>query len=171
MSMKARATEAPKAVGADATYGPHSDRDGQGWGSHCMPPEAGSREERDTAMRLAAFDHVRRLTAREGILESAAIAAGFIYRGERSPLVNPQRGIFKPRDPPFLLSIRTVIPRAGARLWYDDQTQAHRQIYEGDDVLDYAFMGKDANAPENQWLRDACERKVPVIYFLGVSPG
>ena len=64
-----------------------------------------------------------------------------------------------------------MIPRAGARLWYDDQTQAHRQIYEGDDVLDYAFMGKDPGAPENQWLREAMERQVPVIYFLGVSPG
>jgi putative restriction endonuclease len=86
-------------------------------------------------------------------------------------LVNPQRGIFKPRDFPFLLCIRTVIPRAGARLWYDDQTQAHRQIYEGDEILDYAFMGKDPGAPENQWLREAYERQVPVIYFLGVSPG
>jgi hypothetical protein len=44
-----------------------------------MPPEAGSREERDTAMRLAAFDHVRRLTARERILDSSAIAAGFVH--------------------------------------------------------------------------------------------
>ena len=59
------------------------------------------------------------------------------------PLVNPQRGIFKPRCLPLLLSILTVIPRAGAKLWYDDQTQAHRQIYEGDEVLDYAFMGRD----------------------------
>ena len=136
-----------------------------------MLPGSGSLEERDAAMRLAAFDHVRRLTARDGVLDSSTIAAGFVYRGERVPLVNPQRGIFKPRGLPFLLSIRTVIPRAGARLWYDDQTQAHRQIYEGDDVLDYAFMGKDPGAPENQWLREACERQVPVIYFLGVSPG
>ena len=102
---------------------------------------------RDAAERLAAFEHVRRLTARDGILDSSAIAAGFVYRGERVPLVNPQRGIFKPRNLPFLLSIRTVFPRAGARLWYDDQTQAHRQIYEGDEVLDYAFMGKDPSAP------------------------
>ena len=128
-------------------------------------------KRRDAAMRLAAFDHVRRLTARDGVLDSSTIAAGFSYQGDRVPLINPQRGIFKPRGLPFLLSIRTVIPRAGARLWYDDQTQAHRQIYEGDEVLDYAFMGKDPAAPENQWLREAMERQVPVIYFLGVVAG
>jgi putative restriction endonuclease len=32
-------------------------------------------------------------------------------------------------------------------------------------------MGKDPGAPENQWLREAMERQIPVIYFLGVSPG
>ncbi len=68
-------------------------------------------------MRLAAFEHVRRLAARDGVLDSSTIAAGFVHRGERVPLINPQRGIFKPRGLPFLLSIRTVIPRAGAELW------------------------------------------------------
>lgn len=28
-----------------------------------------------------------------------------------------------------LLSIRTVFPRRGARIWYEDQREAHRQIY------------------------------------------
>jgi putative restriction endonuclease len=39
-------------------------------------------------------------------------------------------------------------------------------------VLDYAFMGTDPTAPDNAWLREAAERQVlPIIYFLGVSPG
>jgi putative restriction endonuclease len=42
-----------------------------------------------------------------------------------------------------LLSIRTVFPRRGARVWNDDQRAAHQQIYAGDDVVDYAFMGTD----------------------------
>jgi len=33
------------------------------------------------------------------------------------PLINPQRGIFKPRQTSWLLSIRTVFPRSGARVW------------------------------------------------------
>jgi len=32
-------------------------------------------------------------------------------------------------------------------------------------------MGTNPDAPENQWLRDAAERQIPIIYFLGVSPG
>ena len=51
---------------------------------------------------------------------------------ERIPLVNPQRGIFKPRQMRFLQSIKTVFPRPGARVWYDDQRQVHRQIFESE---------------------------------------
>jgi putative restriction endonuclease len=69
------------------------------------------------------------------------------------------------------LSIKTVFPRRGARVWYEDQRDAHRQIYAGDDVVDYAFMGTDPNSPDNRWLRDAMERQIPVIYFLGTPPG
>jgi hypothetical protein len=70
-----------------------------------------------------------------------------------------------------LLSIKTVFPRRGARVWYDDQREAHRQIYGGDDVVDYAFMGTDPTSADNRWLREAMERQIPFIYFLGVSPG
>jgi putative restriction endonuclease len=57
--------------------------------------------------------------------------------------LEPQRGIFKPRSMPFLLSIRTVFPRKGGRVWYDDQRHVHQQIFAGNDQLDYAFMGTD----------------------------
>jgi putative restriction endonuclease len=70
-----------------------------------------------------------------------------------------------------LLSIKTVFPRRGARVWYDDQRDAHRQIYAGDDVVDYQFMGTDANSADNRWLLDAMREQIPVIYFLGTSPG
>src|SRR5215469_11225561 len=97
----------------------------------------------DVQLRKAAFDHVNRLsTLRGGILDSADLAGGFEFADQRIPLINPQRGIFKPR-----------------------------QIYAGDDVVDYQFMGTDPNSPDNRWLRDAMERQIPVIYFLGTSPG
>jgi putative restriction endonuclease len=104
-------------------------------------------------------------------LSHEVIKEGFQFEGERWPLVNPQRGIFNPRQMPFLLSIRTVFPRQGARVWYDDQLNVHRQIFAGDEELDYAFMGSDPAAPENRWLGEAAERHIPLIYFLGVSPG
>ena len=71
----------------------------------------------------------------------------------------------------FLLSIKTVFPKPGARVWYNDQRDVHRQIYEGEDSVDYSFMGNDPDAADNRWLREAMENRTPVIYFLGVSPG
>ncbi len=125
----------------------------------------------DQTPRLAAFDAVRRLTEVRGDLTSNDLRGGFDFQGERIPLINPQRGIFKPRQMQFLLSIRTVFPRSGARVWYDDQRDVHRQIYEGDDAVDYAFMGDNPDAADNRWLREAMANRVPVIYFLGVAPG
>src|SRR5215472_2275232 len=126
----------------------------------------------DAQLRQTAFRHINRLaTLRDGVLDSADLAAGFEFVGDRISLINPQRGIFKPRQMEHLLSIRTVFPRRGGRVWYDDQRDAHRQIYAGDDVVEYAFMGTDPNSPDNRWLRDALEWQIPVIYFLGTSPG
>src|SRR5438132_8788077 len=126
----------------------------------------------DAQIRQGAFEHVKRLATLQGdVLSSDDLAGGFQFQGDRIPLVNPQRGIFKPRQMAALLSIRTVFPRQGGRVWYDDQREAHRQIYEGDEIVEYAFMGTDPNAPDNRWLREAMEQQIPIIYFLGTSPG
>ena len=71
----------------------------------------------------------------------------------------------------YLLSIRTVFPAPGKKVWYDDQREIHRRIIESEDTLDYAFMGQDPNAADNQWLLEAFKNQVPVIYFLGIAPG
>ena len=130
-----------------------------------------NRDDDDARMRMAAFSYVRQLTETHGHLRKNELAPGFVFESERIPLVNPQRGIFKPRQMRYLLSIRTVFPRPGARVWYDDQRQVHRQIYEGDEAVDYAFMGDNPEAADNRWLKEAFENQIPVIYFLGVSPG
>jgi putative restriction endonuclease len=127
--------------------------------------------DRDTLMRMAAFEHVRRLGEVHDHLTAEELKPGFIFEGERIPLVNPQRGIFKPRQMRYLLSIKTVFPRPGARVWYDDQRDVHRQIFEGDDMVEYAFMGQDPDAADNRWLLEAFENGTPVIYFLGIAPG
>jgi putative restriction endonuclease len=71
----------------------------------------------------------------------------------------------------FLLSIKTAFPKPGGKVWYDDQRAVHRQIFEGDETIDYAFMGQDLEAADNRWLREAFENQVPIIYFLGIAPG
>jgi putative restriction endonuclease len=94
-----------------------------------------------------------------------------VFDGERIPVINPQRGIFKPQQMRFLLSIKTVFPKPGGKVWYDDQREVHRQIFDGDETVDYAFMGQNPDAANNRWLREAFENKIPIIYFLGIAPG
>jgi hypothetical protein len=61
----------------------------------------------DAQLRQTAFSHVNLLaTLRGGVLDSADLAGGFEF-GERIPLINPQRGIFKPHQMEHLLSIKT----------------------------------------------------------------
>lgn len=128
-------------------------------------------DELDALMRLAAFEHVKRLSETYAHLTATELKPGFEFRGERFPLINPQRGIFKPKQMRFLLSIKTVFPQPGGKVWYDDQREVHRQIFEGDETIDYAFMGKDPDAADNRWLREAFENGVPIVYFLGIAPG
>lgn len=125
----------------------------------------------DTMMRMSAFEHVRRLSEVHDQLTANELSPGFVFEGKRIPLINPQRGIFKPQQMRYLLSIKTVFPKPGGRVWYDDQREVHRQIFEGDDAVDYAFMGQDPNAADNRWLLEAFEEQIPIIYFLGVAPG
>jgi putative restriction endonuclease len=125
--------------------------------------------DRATAISIAAFEHVRRLCDLHDHLTAAEFRPGF--DGDRIPLINPQRGIFKPQQMRFLLSIKTVFPKPGAKVWYDDQREVHRQIFEGDETVDYAFMGQDSDAADNRWLREAFENRIPIIYFLGIAPG
>jgi putative restriction endonuclease len=125
----------------------------------------------DTLLRVAAFEHLRGLNEIHDHLTATELKPGFVYRGERIPLVNPQRGIFKPQQMRFLLSIKTVFPKPGGKVWYDDQREVHRQIFQGDETIDYAFMGKNPDAADNRWLREAYENQIPIIYFLGIAPG
>jgi putative restriction endonuclease len=130
-----------------------------------------SENELDAAIRQAAFNHVRWLMEVNGALTSGDLAPGFTFRGQRLPLVNRMRGIFKPAQMRFVLSITTRVPKPGGRIWYDDQVNVHRQIFEGDQAVDYSFMGKDPDAADNRWLKDAADHRIPIIYFVGISPG
>jgi putative restriction endonuclease len=126
--------------------------------------------ELDTQTRMAAFEQVRQLGEIRDYLTAAELKLGFAFQRERIPLINPQRGILKPQQVRYLLSIKTVFRKPGGRVWYDDQREVHRQIFEGDETIDYAFMGKNPDAADNHWLRGAFENNVPIIYFLGIAP-
>lgn len=125
----------------------------------------------DAAIRRAAFDHLRMLSSGRDYVTSEELARGFEFNGERIPLVNPRRGIFKPRQMKYLLSIRTVFPKPGNKIWYDDQRKVHQALYRSEEFVDYAFMGTNPEAAENRWLREAYEERTPVVYLIGVAPG
>ena len=127
-------------------------------------------EDADVRMRLHAFEHLKKLGELHDHLTTEILGRGFTFEGERVPLINPRRGIFKPRQMRHLLSIKTVFPQAGRRIWYDDQRVAHQQIFQEDQSVEYAFMGQDPHAADNRWLREAFEQRIPIIYFLGISP-
>jgi hypothetical protein len=55
-------------------------------------------DELDTRMRAAAFEHVRRLNEVHDHLTANELKPGFVVNGDRIPLINPQRGIFKPQQ-------------------------------------------------------------------------
>jgi putative restriction endonuclease len=124
----------------------------------------------DARARTLIAAYLRRVSEGNS-LSSSDLLKGVEVDGERVPVVNPQRGIFKPRQLRYLLSIRTVYPKSGARVWYDDQREVHAQIEAGEEVVDYAFQGSDPNAFDNQWLLEAMRAQVPVIYLLGIAPG
>lgn len=92
------------------------------------------------ADRTSVFERVRRLNEIHDHLTAAELKPGFLFRGERVPLVNPQRGIFQPQQMRFLLSIKTVFPKplqanyrrdqASSLRWRPTETVAQPVVYE-----------------------------------------
>ena len=128
-------------------------------------------DPKDDGWRTAAFQHVRMLLGAGSVITRAAIRTPFFFQGERATLVDPQRGIHKPRNLPHLLSVTTVVPQKGRTAWYADQTSGHREIYSGEMGVMYSFMSTDPEAPQNRWLREAADLQIPITYFVGIKPG
>jgi hypothetical protein len=109
----------------------------------------------DTEVRLAAFRFLEeQLASDEGVLSRKVLVEGFVYDGQRVPLMGPQ-GIFKPRvlrDIP--LSITTVAVVEGETRPYDD-------AFGEEGLLRYRYRGTDPQHHENVGLRLAMQRRVP----------
>ena len=125
----------------------------------------------DFRIRTAAFEKMERLCRFGDTLEWSTIKQGFEFEGRRIHFASKAIGIFRPKDLPFVLSIKTVVPKAGRKFWYDDQQEAHKQVFEESTGVDYAFMKGGQHKVQNIWLRDAMQFGIPLIYFLGVCPG
>jgi putative restriction endonuclease len=127
-------------------------------------------DDPDADIRLAAFTHLRALSHQHGgPLPWSALADGFSARGANFRFASAAEGIFRPAGMSGLLSLKTVVPKPRGRVWYHDQ--AGPELAPGGEVFWYAFRGADPGNTRNQWLRDAMERQLPIVYFSGVAPG
>ena len=126
----------------------------------------------DASFRLAAFDRLRLLAGLHGsALPWSAIQEGFACAGERVLFASAAQGIFKPVQMKGVLSVKTVVPKPGGRVWYHDQLESDAKLRTATDTLAYAFKGSNPDDTQNRLLRDAMERQLPLIYFYGVAPG
>ena len=112
----------------------------------------------DLKVRLAAFEWLGDLVAQhpDG-LPRRILEEGYIFEGNRVPLVGPQ-GIFKPKVCDLPLSI-TTIPGGP----YPDAMDGP--------FLRYSYRGTDARHPDNVGLRLAQERHAPLVLFYRLRPG
>jgi putative restriction endonuclease len=119
----------------------------------------------DARIRTRAFEFLTEQTRLHGeVLPRELLERGFDFEGRRVPLIGPQ-GIFKPAvlaDMP--ISITTVPVREGEVRPYDDGIGP-------DGFLRYRYRGTDPVHRDNQGLRLAMGRGIPLIYLYGVTPG
>lgn len=117
----------------------------------------------DEELRAATFAQVQRLRARHGArIPAQELSAGVQFRGERVPIWNYQKGIFKP----------AVLGRDGAAL--SVQTSAESP-YEDEHDPDaghfvYKYRGTDPAHPDNVALRNAMLWRRPLLYLVAVDP-
>jgi putative restriction endonuclease len=118
----------------------------------------------DFELRLAVFDHVRRLSeAGGGYVAAQVLSEGMLFHGARVPIWNHQKGIFRPailRDFGAALSIQTA---------YDGPYDDHDDRVNNRVV--YKYRGTDPEHPDNIAVRRAMELARPLLYLVGVAPG
>jgi len=118
----------------------------------------------DLELRQAVFTHVQGLSeASGGAVPAQLLNLGLTFHGERVPIWNQQKGIFRPkilREPGAALTIQTSFDGP-----YDDQMDP------SDDRLVYRYRGTDPNQADNVALRRAMELQRPLLYLIAVEQG
>lgn len=111
----------------------------------------------DMRLRLAVFDHVGRLRRKGGgVVTADALNEGIVFEGQRIPIWNQQKGIFRPK----------VLQTPGAAL-------SIQTSFDGpyDDRIAYRYRGTDPDHPDNRAMVRAMELGRPLLYLVAVAPG
>jgi putative restriction endonuclease len=113
----------------------------------------------DEQTRLTAFEWLKEQVSFHGdVLPRTLLEKGFIFEGERIPLISPQ-GIFKPKYLDLPLSITTA-PKG-----------PYQDSFSPDGYLFYKYRGTDPRHRDNEGLRQAYYKSTPLVYFHGIVPG
>ena len=118
----------------------------------------------DYELRLAVFQHVGRLRdAGGGVVDFARLNEGIRFRGERVPIWNYQKGIFKPR----------ILGRDGAALSFQTSFKDpyEDELDRDDERFVYRYRGQDPDHPDNRAMRHAHQIGRPLLYLVGIKPG
>lgn len=116
----------------------------------------------ESAFREAVFAWLRvRLLTTEGLTRDEL--SEFTFNGQRHRLVGPQTGIWRVKEhSDAAISIVTSYVPEGKRRPYDDSVGA-------DGLLRYKWRGTDPEMADNRWLRRAMERRLPLVWFIGIG--
>jgi len=118
--------------------------------------------ETDARLRAAAFAFLDRRSEDGLALVGQHELAEFSFEGQPVRLMATQQGIWKPKFLEAALSFRTVYVADPAKALYADK--------EGPDgFLRYKWRGDNPAHPDNQALRRAMQRGLPLIWFRGVA--
>ena len=118
----------------------------------------------DDELRAATFTFVAKLRTRYGSrIPSQELRVGIEFHGERVPIWNYQKGIFRP----------AILGRTGAAL--SVQTSADSPYEDAHDPdaghFIYKFRGTDPKQADNVALRNAMISQRPLLYLVAVDPG
>jgi len=130
----------------------------------------------DHALRLAAIEHVRALSARhQELVPLPVLKQGFPFAGGRRSYGSFFSGIYRPGElrGPAALAIVTAPPAPGKPAPYDDDVDPAGDAftYHYRDARTDTSAARAAAARDNAALRAAHEAQVPLIWFVGQFPG
>lgn len=116
----------------------------------------------DLAFRESVFAWLRLRQLTQPVFTRDQLA-NFEFQGKQHRLVGTQTGIWRVKEfSPAAISILTAYSTSEKRRPYEDEV--------GDDgMLRYKWRGDNANTADNVWLRTAMERRLPLVWFVGVG--
>ena len=122
-------------------------------------------QELDGQIRTAAFSFLETASLKFGdTVPWATLTTEFVFNDTVVPLIGAS-GIWKPRALPEMpISISTAPARG-------DRPPPYMDGIDEEGLLSYRYRGQDPDHRDNVGLRTAMLRRVPLIYFFGVTTG